>query len=197
MQIAAVVLAPTSAHAFCFDQAAARYGVSADLLRAIARVESSLNPAAVNESHVASTGSVDLGLMQINSRHLESGLRATGITRKDLLSDPCLNTMVGAWLLADHLRRHGQDWNGVGSYNAACTRLKGAGCTEARNRYAWKVYRALQKDGAVKARPNAEPAPGPSNSVAMTQPRPIASADIPSAGLQVEMDPTHERAIHQ
>jgi soluble lytic murein transglycosylase-like protein len=41
----------------CWEQAAQRYGVAADLLYAIARVESNLNPRAVNRSHVARTGS--------------------------------------------------------------------------------------------------------------------------------------------
>lgn len=184
----------TSAHAFCFEEAAQRYGVSADLLRAIARVESSMNPAAINGSHQEATGSVDLGLMQINSRHLESGLRNTGITRKDLLNDACLNTKVGAWILADHLRRHGQDWNGVGSYNAACTQLKGEACTAARNKYAWKVYRALVGQKAVRA---AEPSPQVQQRVAMSRPRPIASADIPKDNPSPAAATTNESAFTQ
>lgn len=194
--LALLATAVTSANAFCFEEAAVRYGVSADLLKAIARVESSMNPAAVNDRHFSATGSVDIGLMQINSRHLDAGLRTTGITKKDLLSDPCLNTMVGAWILADHLRRHGQDWNGVGSYNAACTQLKGAACTEARNRYAWKVYRALQRDTAAKSTRTPQAQPGPTQRVALIQPRPIASADIPGP-TPGAMEPTHESAITQ
>lgn len=139
------MICATSAQSFCFEQAGERYGIAPELLRAIARVESSLNPAAVNATHEKRTGSVDLGLMQINSRHL-SGLAAYGITREALMADACLNVMVGAWILNDHLRRHGEDWNGIGSYNAACTQLKGQACTDARNKYAWKVYRALRRE---------------------------------------------------
>ena len=57
------------AHA-CWQDAAARYGVDARLLYAIAQQESGLNARAINRSHAARTGSVDIGLMQINSRWL-------------------------------------------------------------------------------------------------------------------------------
>jgi Transglycosylase SLT domain len=48
----------------CWEQAA-RYGLSAELLYAVARVESDRNPRAVYRSHLQRTGSYDIGLMQI------------------------------------------------------------------------------------------------------------------------------------
>lgn len=125
----------------CWDQAARRYGVSAQLLYAIARVESGLNPAAVNRSHRARTGSYDIGLMQINSSHLPT-LARYDIREADLYN-PCTNIHVGAWLLADSFSRNGTSWDAVGAYNAACTQLKGAACRTARAKYAQRVYRAL------------------------------------------------------
>lgn len=146
---------PMVASAMCFDRAAQAYGVSESLLRAVAQVESSMNPVAENRSHMARTGSYDIGLMQINSSHLPL-LAKYGIDRDVLLRDPCTNVMVGAWLLSQKLDRHGADWNGVGAYNAACTQLKGDDCFRARHKYAWKVFRAHERVSRVGS--NTEPA---------------------------------------
>jgi soluble lytic murein transglycosylase-like protein len=131
----------TPASATCWQYAAQRYGVSADLLYAIAQVESDLRPRAVNRRHLARTGSYDIGLMQINSSHM-GALRRYGISEHDLY-DPCTNLLVGAWILAGIFARHGVSWDSVGAYNAACSQLKGAACQRARSGYAWKVYRKL------------------------------------------------------
>ena len=148
--LAVLAAAPTWAQA-CWEEAAQRYGIAADLLYAIARVESNLDPKAVNRSHVQRTGSYDIGLMQINSGHLQS-LSRLGIREADLL-EPCTNIQVGAWLLSDLISRHGLTWEAVGAYNAACSQLKGDSCAKARAAYAWRVYRQLPGQ-----RPAASPA---------------------------------------
>lgn len=131
------------AAAHCYDEAATRYGVPAPLLRAIAQVESSGNPSVMNRTQQARTGNYDIGLMQINSTWLPR-LARYGITEADLL-DACTNLHVGAWILRQHLAESGADWNGVGAYNAACRNMSRDNCAEIRNRYAWRVYRALQQ----------------------------------------------------
>ena len=132
----------SNACAFCFDQAAARFGVDPLLLKGVAHVESSMQAGAINTSHFSRTQSVDLGLMQINSSWLPK-LASRGITREALLNDPCLNLNVGAEILSGTLSKFGMNWTGVGAYNAACTQLKGDECTNARAIYANKVWRAM------------------------------------------------------
>lgn len=102
-----------SCRADCFEQAGARYGVAPSLLEAISHVESGRNPLARNRNP---DGSEDLGHMQINSRWL-GALSAYGIDRQRLL-DPCLNTHVGAWILAQNISRFGYGWEAIGAYNA-------------------------------------------------------------------------------
>jgi soluble lytic murein transglycosylase-like protein len=149
MRVAAITFvaactAAGSCSATCWDQAAATHGVPANLLYAVASAESDLKPTARNMSHLARTGTYDIGLMQINSGHLPR-LRRFGISESDLYV-PCTNVMVGAWILADLVGRHGLSWDAVGAYNAACTQLRGHACSAARNKYAWRVYRRLAQD---------------------------------------------------
>ncbi len=126
---AVAFLACDTAHA-CWEQAAATYGVNPYLLYAIARTESGLNASALNRNK---DGSYDVGLMQINSRWLPT-LRRYGITEQQLF-DPCVSIQVGAWVLAQNVRRMGNSWEAVGAYNARDPRL--------RIKYALKVYRNI------------------------------------------------------
>ena len=127
--------------AACWDAAAQVYGVDPWLLYGIAKVESSLDPHALNLSHLQRTGSYDIGLMQINSRNLPA-LAGSGIAPEHLW-DSCTSIHVGARILREKIDRHGNNWEAVGAYNASCTRLKGPACSKARMDYAWKVYRAI------------------------------------------------------
>ena len=97
----------------CWHEAASRYGLSVELLQAIARAESGLNPQAIGRN---ANGSRDIGLMQINSAWLPT-LAAHGISEQDLLH-PCTSLQVGAWILAGNVQRLGYSWEAVGAYNA-------------------------------------------------------------------------------
>jgi hypothetical protein len=131
------------AAASCWEKAGARYGVDPHLLAAIAKVESNFNPDAVNASHERRTGSVDLGLMQINSSWLPT-LARHGVTR-DRLFDACTSIHVAAWILADLFARYGVTWEAVGAYNAACVRIEPSECAKRRHAYARKVHAALSE----------------------------------------------------
>lgn len=98
----------------CLLRAAEYHRVDADLLHAIATVESGLDPRALNQANA--DGSRDIGLMQINSSWLPR-LARWSIREQDLF-DPCISAYVGAWILADNIRRHGPVWRAVGAYNA-------------------------------------------------------------------------------
>jgi soluble lytic murein transglycosylase-like protein len=137
-----LLLVPGLASAYCWDEAGQRYGIHPAYLYGIAKVESSLNPLAVNAGHYQRTGSYDIGLMQINSRNLRA-LAQYKISERDLY-DPCTSIHVGAWILRQTMNRYpGNMWEAIGAYNASCTSLKGQACRNARNKYAWKVYRAM------------------------------------------------------
>lgn len=112
--LSALLFAAVSAQATCFDQAADYYQVPEILLRAIAYHESGNNPKLV---HTNPSGSKDIGLMQINEWWLPK-LGPLGIGREDLF-DGCVNAFVGAWVLAQNIRRaDGDVWKAVGAYNA-------------------------------------------------------------------------------
>ncbi len=125
----------------CFEASAARYGLNPNLLRAVASAESDMRANAMNTSHQARTGTVDVGLMQINTSWLPT-LKRFGIAERDLLQ-PCTNVDVGAWILANEIARHGNAWNAVGAYNAACNGVSAQTCQRVRSTYAWRVYRRL------------------------------------------------------
>lgn len=125
-----------NAHAFCFQEAGEKYGISPLLLESIARTESGLKVSAVG---VNTNGSRDMGLMQINS----SWIRPLGLDPARLLSDGCYNTMVGARILSECIERNGYTWEAVGCYNAV-TKSKQA-------KYARRVFNALKKAVAAPA----------------------------------------------
>ena len=127
-----LLLMPSVSFGFCFKEAGQRYGIDAGLLRAIAQTESSMR-------HWIESPTSDIGLMGINRSWLPILKRRFGLTERDVWQ-PCTNVMVGAWILADEFSRRGKNWNSVGAYNAACTKLQGASCMRVRQQYTQKVW---------------------------------------------------------
>jgi soluble lytic murein transglycosylase-like protein len=129
---------PGVGHGFCFAEAGQKFNISPQLLAGIAQTESNLNPQALNRNR---NGSVDYGVMQINS----SWVKSLGLPLERLMGDPCYNVTTGARILRDCLDRHGSTWNAVGCYNARSP--------QKRISYAWKVFRSLKKIDSASAYP--------------------------------------------
>ena len=111
-----VAFFPLCSQASCFDDAAALFEVPKRVLMAIAKTESNFNPRAL---HTNKDGSQDIGLMQINSKHLPL-LEKYGVRRADLF-DACTNIKVGAWVLSSQFERYGKTWRAIGAYNASAS----------------------------------------------------------------------------
>lgn len=94
--------------------AALHHQVNPHVLRAILRVESGLNPRAINRNK---NGTLDVGIGQMNSMHFPA-LAQQGIAPVHLL-DECVGTYVAAWHLAGILRKHGNHWDGIARYHSS------------------------------------------------------------------------------
>ena len=140
----ALVGVAVDAHADCFSDAAARYRINVDLLRAIGKTESNFDPLAINpDSHA-------MGVMQIHPVHLPT-LQRYKIEQRDLY-DPCTNIRVGAWVLAGFIQQYGPVWRAVGAYGVGNDRKKDA----ARQKYAQLVASALARiEGHAQTSPGA------------------------------------------
>lgn len=113
----------------CFEEAAAYHHVDPWLLMSIAYVESGFDS---NATNVNKNGSYDTGLMQINSIWF-STLKKKGIPIS-ALKNPCASAYIGAWILADNIKRYGYNWRAIGAYNSGNPKIG--------LRYAKKVYKA-------------------------------------------------------
>ena len=63
----------------------------------------------------------DIGPMQINSTWLPV-LSKYGLTRAQVQSDPCINVMVGTWILSGKIANlatsHSNYWQGIANYHS-------------------------------------------------------------------------------
>ncbi|RFP09358.1 lytic transglycosylase [Duganella sp. BJB488] len=129
---ASLSLAMPSAMADCFDAAAVYQHVHPDLLRAIAWQESRGRATAL---HRNVNGTIDYGMMQINSIHLKD-LSGYGIAT-DSLMDPCVSVYVAAWHLRSKMLKYGNTWDAVGSYHSETP--------AERDRYKRSIMRIVQQ----------------------------------------------------
>ncbi|MDG0026733.1 lytic transglycosylase domain-containing protein [Trinickia sp. Y13] len=128
--------AASLAYGNCFDDAAAYQHVNPLILRAIAWQESRNRPDA---KHVNANGSIDYGVMQINTIHLAT-LAQYGIDREALMS-PCKNIYIAAWQLRRQINKYGNTWAAVGAYHSATPAL--------RDGYARQIAAILRRWGVL------------------------------------------------
>jgi soluble lytic murein transglycosylase-like protein len=120
------------ANADCFDEAAGWQHVNANILRAIAWQESHWRADAV---HLNANGSIDYGVMQINTIHLPE-LARYNIGRNRLMS-ACENVFIAAWQLRKEMNLYGNTWKAVGAYHSATPAL--------RDDYALHIFAILKR----------------------------------------------------
>ncbi|MCY0389180.1 lytic transglycosylase domain-containing protein [Robbsia sp. Bb-Pol-6] len=123
---------PVHAATDCFTAAGSYQGVNPLILRAIAWQESRDAPGALHRNQ---NGSIDYGLMQINSIHLPA-LAQYGISSNKLM-DPCASVYIAAWHLRQKMNKYGNSWAAVGAYHSETPAL--------RDKYAQQIVAILRR----------------------------------------------------
>lgn len=162
----------------CWDEAAKYHGVDPWLLYSVAYVESTHNPSAISKTN--RNGTYDIGLMQINSFWLPT-LKKHGITESHL-KNACVSTYVGAWVMAQNIRRYGYSWEAIASYNVG--NVKNPNRRRIGYGYAMKVYREYERLSRMNSSSHANhqalnqkhnPAPGTNHNQTSTPASPSSS----------------------
>lgn len=120
----------------CIVPAAQYHGVNHNILRAVLRVESSLNPNTIARND---NGSVDVGIAGINSVHFKD-LATFGISPAHLM-DACVGTFVAAWNIKKHIAADGNTMEAIASYNSKTPYFN--------RRYQILLHNELVKSGVV------------------------------------------------
>jgi hypothetical protein len=124
----------------CINQAAVTYFVPAKIIISVLNVEGGK----VGLAKPNTNGTFDYGPMQINSIWLPT-IATYGYTKQQIQYDPCVNVMVGTWILSNKIATtvaasNGDYWRGVAGYHSLTPSLN--------NKYQDKVldkYRLLSE----------------------------------------------------
>jgi soluble lytic murein transglycosylase-like protein len=125
----------SNSFASLFQKIGLKYNIDPKLLYATVVTESSLNPDAINYN---TNGSIDYGLMQINSCH-SLKLKKYGITRNDLFN-PKINISVDTWILEKCIQKYGYSWQAIACSHTGSGNLNNKEAL----RYVWEIYKNLQ-----------------------------------------------------
>ena len=121
------------AQKYCFNYAGSRFGVSPSLLYAVAKIESSFRPHAIDYD---SNGTYDYGVMQINS----VWYKTLGLHDWSNLKNVCFNIQVGAWIMAQCQKRYNNTLQAIACYHS------GGGDIRANQGYINAVVAVLRKN---------------------------------------------------
>jgi len=108
----------------CINQAAITYFVPAKIIISVLAVEGGQPGMATPNKN----GTFDYGPMQINSIWLPK-VAPYGYTKEQIQYDPCVNVMVGAWILSSKIASTIEDsggdnyWRGVAGYHSLTPNL--------------------------------------------------------------------------
>jgi hypothetical protein len=97
----------------CITSAAIIYHVPVKVIISILQVEGG-KPGKIEWNK---NGTYDMGPMQINSSWLPE-LNRHGITKNEMIFDPCTNIKVGTWILAQAIASENNLLTGIGNYNS-------------------------------------------------------------------------------
>jgi len=119
----------------CINQAAVNYHVPAALIISILGVEGGR----VGMAKPNTNGTYDYGPMQINSIWLTK-IKPYGYTVEKVQYDPCVNVMVGTWILGTNIANSPDFWRGVGGYHSYTIPLN-----QAYQYKVWNYYQLLSR----------------------------------------------------
>ena len=137
----------------CIVGASAYHHVNVDVLRAIALHESRGRAVTVIGN---SNGTIDVGLMGVNSVHFPELIRK-GVPPGALL-DECVAVYVGAWKYSQKIFKYGNNWQAIGAYHSETPRYSAI--------YQSLIYKQIMRAGGFRGQQLPVPVPVPVASVA-------------------------------
>jgi len=119
----------------CINQAAVTYYVPAQVIISVLGVEGG----AVGMASPNKNGTFDYGPMQINTIWLDK-VAKYGYTKQQIQYDPCVNVMVGAWILSNKITESVAEsktefWRGVAGYHSRTPSLNNSYQTKVLTNY--------------------------------------------------------------
>lgn len=99
----------------CVTHASQAFAIQPIMLKTIIAVEGGQ----IGTASRNTDGSYDMGVMQVNTIHLQDIQRNLGYTWQDLIFNPCKNIHAGAWILSQRIKEEPtKPWLAVGNYHS-------------------------------------------------------------------------------